>query len=282
MQVVPSNDVIGAEIRNIDLSAPLSEHSFAEVEAAFNAHAVICFPGQRLTEAQLIAFARRFGEIERNFLTQYAHPHFPEILYVSNIKENGRNIGHADAGRVWHTDMSFTARPPRATLLYALEVPVENGVALGDTLFASAAAAHDSLPAELQQRIATLRAIHQVAGRRAQTGTGQWDQAQRREQPAVVHPVVRTHPHTGRRCLYVSKGECQGIEGMDQEAASALIDELADRTVDPRFRHTHHWRLHDLLMWDNCAVQHLASFDYEWPRHRRLMQRITVGGAVPA
>lgn len=281
MQVVPSHDVIGAEIRGVDLSAPLSDEAFARIEDAFNAHAVVCFPQQVLNEAQLIAFARRFGEIERNFLQQYAHPRFPEILFVSNIKENGRNIGHADAGRVWHTDMSFTARPPRATLLYALEVPIENGVALGNTLFSSAAAAHDSLPHEMQERISGLRAIHQVAGRRAKTGTGQWDQAQRREQPTVVHPVVRTHPYTGRKCLYVSKGECEGIVGMPTEEALALIDELADRTVDPRFHHTHRWRVHDLVMWDNCTVQHLASFDYEWPRHRRLMQRITMGGSVP-
>jgi taurine dioxygenase len=280
MQVLPAKNVIGAEIHDVDLAAPMSEELFARIEAAFNAHSVICFRQQVLNEEQLIAFARRFGEIERNFLAQYAHPRFPEILFVSNIKEDGRNIGHADAGRVWHTDMSFTARPPRATLLYALEVPMENGAALGNTLFSSAAAAHDSLPRDLQQRICGLRAIHQVAGRRAKTGTGQWDQAQRREQPAVVHPVVRTHPHTGRKCLYVSKGECEGIEGMPKDEALALIDQLADRTIESRFQHTHHWQVHDLLMWDNCALQHLASFDYEWPRHRRLMQRITVGCSV--
>jgi len=259
----------------------MAPEEFAQVEAAFNKHAVISFPGQQLDEEQLIAFARRFGEVERIFLTQYSHRRHPEIMYVSNVRENGRDIGHADAGRVWHTDMSYTERPPRATLLYALEVPVENGVALGDTHFASAADAHDSLPQAMQRRIAGLRAIHQVAGRRARTGTGKQDQAQRLEQPAVVHPVVRTHPCTGRRCLYVSKGECEGIEGMPKGEALALIDELADRIVEPRFHHTHRWRVRDLLMWDNCTVQHLASFDYQWPRHRRLMHRVTVGGTVP-
>ena len=281
MQIVPSQDVIGAEIRGVDLAAPISDEVFRRIETAFNTHAVICFPQQVLKEEQLIAFALRFGTIQCNYLTQYAHPRFPEITYISNIKENGRDIGHADAGSVWHTDGSYTAHPPRATLLYALEVPMENGVALGDTQFSSAAAAHDSLPQEMQQQIAGLRAIHQVAGRRAKTGTGHWDQAQRLAQPSVIHPVVRTHPHTGRKCLYVSKGECEGIEGMASEEAASLIDTLAERTVDPRFRHTHHWRVHDILMWDNCAVQHLASFDYKWPRHRRLMHRITVGGSVP-
>ena len=281
MEIAPSGDVIGAEISGVDLAQPLSDADFGRIETAFNQHAVICFRKQQLTEPQLIAFARRFGEVERIFLTHYAHPKYPEIMLVSNIQENGRDIGHADAGRVWHTDMSYTARPPRATMLYALEVPVENGVALGDTLFSSAADAHDSLPREQQQRIAKLRAIHQVAGRRARTGTGQEDQALRYQQPAVVHPVVRTHPHTGRKCLYVSKGECEGIEGMPQDEALALIDELADHTVDPRFQHIHRWRVHDLLMWDNCTVQHLASLDYQWPKHRRLMHRVTVDGTVP-
>jgi len=282
MQIVPSGNVIGAAIKGIDLAQPLSEAEFAKIEAAFNEHAVLSFPKQQLDEPQLIAFARRFGEVERIFLTHYAHPKYPEIMFVSNIKENGRDIGHADAGSVWHTDMSYTTRPPRATLLYALEVPFENGIALGDTLFSSAAHAHDSLSREKQERIAKLRAIHQVAGRRARTGTGQADQALRREQPAVSHPIARTHPYTGRKCLYVSKGECEGIEGMRKDEALELIDELAERIVDPKFRHVHRWQVHDLLMWDNCMVQHLASFNYHWPKYRRLMQRITVGGTIPA
>jgi taurine dioxygenase len=281
MRIVPSGDTIGAQIQDVDLSQPMSEETFARIEAAFDTHAVICLPGQRLTEPQLIAFARRFGEVERIFLSQYSHPRYPEVMYVSNIKENGRDIGHADAGRVWHTDMSYTARPPRATLLYAIEVPMENGIALGETHYASAADAHDSLTDDEKTRLAGLRAVHQVAGRRARTGTGQHDQALRREQPAVVHPVVRTHPRTGRKCLYVSKGECQAIEGMDRDEALALIERLADRIVEPRFRHTHHWRVGDVLIWDNCTVQHLATFNYEWPQHRRLMQRITVGGTAP-
>ena len=281
MQIIPSSDVIGAEVLGANLGS-LSDDDFARIEAAFDTHAVLCFRSQRLTEPQMIAFARRFGNVERIFLTHYAHPQFPEIMLVSNIQEGGRNIGHADAGRVWHTDMSYTERPPRATMLYALEVPAENGVALGDTLFSSAADAYDALPKEKQESISNLRAIHQVAGRRARTGTGQEDQALRYQQPTVVHPVARTHPNTGRKCLYVSKGECEGIEGMPKQDALALIDELAEHTIQPQFRHTHRWRVGDLLMWDNCTVQHLASFDYEWPRHRRLMYRITVDGTVPA
>jgi taurine dioxygenase len=282
MEIVLSPNVIGAEVYGVDLSQPLSDGEFARLETLFNERSVVCFRDQKLSEPRLIEFARRFGDVEPHFLKHYTHREYPEILLISNIKDaNGRDIGHADAGRVWHTDMSYTARPPRATMLYALEVPVENGVAIGDTLFSSAAVAHDSLPGAKREQIAGLRAIHQVAGRRARTGTGQEDQALRHQQPAVVHPVVRTHPHTGRKCLYVSKGECEGIEGMPKDEALALIDELADHTIDAQFRHVHSWRVGDLLMWDNCAVQHLASHDYEWPKHRRLMQRVTVGGSVP-
>ena len=280
MQITHTPSVIGSHITDVDI-AHLSDAEFTSIEQTFNERSVICIRGQHINEQQLIAFARRFGAVEPHFLKHYTHPDHSEILYISNIKKDGRDIGHADAGSVWHTDMSYTARPPRATLLYALEVPMDNGGALGNTQFSSAAAAHDSLPGDVQARISNLRAIHQVAGRRAKTGTGQQDQALRLNQPAVVHPVVRTHPHTGRKCLYVSKGECEGIEGMAQEEALALIDQLADKTVETQFRYTHRWQVRDLLMWDNCALQHLASFDYKWPQHRRLMHRVTVGGSIP-
>jgi taurine dioxygenase len=276
-----SRDVIGAEVHGVDLSQPLSPTAFASMETALHTRAVLCVRQQQVTAPQFLDFARRFGAVERIFLTHYAHPQHPEIMLVSNIQENGRNIGHADAGRVWHTDMSYTARPPRITLLYALEVPRENGVALGATQFASATAAYAALPAARQTRLEGLRAVHRVAGRRARTGTGQQDQALRTQQPDVVHPVVRTHPYTGQKCLYVSEGECVAIEGMATDEALVLIAELATWVRQPPFRHVHTWQPHDVLLWDNCSVQHLATFDYQWPQHRRLMHRITVGGSVP-
>ncbi|PON19473.1 TauD/TfdA family dioxygenase [Candidatus Entotheonella serta] len=279
--VIHADSVIGVEIHDLDLAQPLANDCFTAIEAIFNERSVLCLRNQRLTEPQFIDFARRFGAIEQIFLTHYAHPQYLEILLVSNIKENGQDIGHADAGRVWHSDMSYTQRPPRATMLYALEVPMEDGVALGSTQFASAAAAYDSLPEAMKTRLDGLRAVHQVAGRRKRTGTGQQDNHLREQQPSVIHPVVRTHPFTGRKCLYVNKGECQAIEGVETDEALALVDDLADRIVAPPFRYVHQWRVGDLLMWDNCSVQHLATFDYEWPKHRRLMHRITVGGTTP-
>jgi len=118
VKIIESRDVIGAEVHGVDLSQPLSPAGFTAIEAACHDRAVLCLRQQHLTEPQFIDFARRFGEVERIFLTHYAHPRHPEIMLVSNIQEHGRNIGHADAGRVWHTDMSYTARPPRVTMLY--------------------------------------------------------------------------------------------------------------------------------------------------------------------
>jgi taurine dioxygenase len=281
VHISASCDVIGAEVHDIDLSQPVSPAVFTAIETAFHERAVLCFRQQHFTPPQYIDFARRFGEVECIFLTQYAHPQHPEIMLVSNIQEDGRHIGHADAGRVWHTDMSYTARPPRLTMLYALEVPHDQGRPLGATHFASTAVAYGRLDDTRKTRLESLHAVHRVSGRRARTGTGQHDQALRTQQPDVLHPIVRTHPWTGRQCLYVSAGECVAIPGMAEAEAVPLIEEVAAWIQQPQFRHTHAWQVHDLLMWDNCSVQHLATFDYHWPQHRRLMHRITIGGSRP-
>ena len=280
IEVVPSGAALGADAFGVDLAKGLDAATFQAVEEAFNAHSVICLRQQQVTEDQFIAFARRFGEAEIIFLTHYAHPAYPEIMLVSNIQEDGRNIGHVDAGRVWHTDMSYTATPPRATLLYAIEVPEEDGRVLGDTLFASAVAAYDDLPEAMKRRLDGLRAVHRVSGRRRKTGTGKDDNPLRDRQPDVIHPVIRTHPVTGRKAIYVSEGECVGILGMDNTEALPLLHDLAQRVILPDYRYRHRWRKGDVLIWDNPAVQHIALRDYEWPRHRRLMHRITVGGSA--
>ena len=278
VEVVPSGAALGAEIRGVDLSAPLDEETFAAIDAAFNEHSVVWFRDQDLTPARFIDYASGFGEVQRLFLNHYAMPEHPEILYVSNIQEDGRDIGYADAGSVWHTDMSFEQRPPRATTLHAREIPVtEDGTVLGDTLFASAVKAYDSLDATKKERLRGLRVVHDVAGRRRKTGTGtKGDQELHEAKPLMVHPAVRRHPYTDRQAIYVSNGECVGIEGMDEEDALPLIDELASTVIRDDFIYRHRWQVGDVIMWDNCAVQHLAIHDYALPL-RRMMWRITVG-----
>ena len=162
-------------------------------------------------------------------------------------------------------------------MLYALEVPNIFGLALGDTEFASAAEAWDALPQPIKQRIDGRHAVFDFSGRkRAFPPT----RAEIDRFPPVRHPVVRIHPNTGRKCLYVMRDDCIGIEGMEAEEAEALIAALADHIVKPAFIYRHQWRPGDLLMWDNCTVQHRAVQDYDLPR-RRLMHRTTMGGAVP-
>ena len=282
MDIKSTDATIGAELEGIDLSQPLDDERFDAIETLFDERSVLCLRGQSLSERQYIAFAKRFGAVEQIFMADFAHKTHPEIFLVSNIQESGKDVGHADAGSVWHTDMSYTARPPRATLLYAVEVPVRDGVVLGDTTFASAAAAYDTLPDATKARLEGLIVKHDVFGRRAETGTHKQQDDARKNQPKVTHPFVRTHPRTGRRCLYVSPGECVGIEGMPDAVALPLIEEMAALIRQKRFRYVHKWQVGDVLIWDNCAVQHKATFDYRWPDERRLMWRMTVGGTATA
>jgi taurine dioxygenase len=280
IEIVPSGAALGAEVRGVDLSRPLSDAAVAAIKDAFAEHSVICIPGQDLTAPQFIDFMKYMGDVSPVPINDFAHPEHPEIYFVSNIQENGRKIGHDDAGSVWHTDMSFSKTPPRISCLYAREVPVgADGKALGDTHFASAAAAYDALTDDDKMLIEGKFALHDLGGRRTEIqkkNAASPELARRRkETPITLHPVARVHPVNGRKCLYVTRGECTGIDGMETEEALPLIERLARHVYREPFRFTHSWRVGDLLMWDNCAVQHVATFDYKWPEQRRLMWRIT-------
>ena len=226
-EIRPSSAPVGAEVFGVDLSAPLPDEVFEACEAAFDRYSVLCFRGQSLTPDALLAFSRRLGEIKVNAFHQHALEGFPEVLKVSNLRdEQGRATGYADAGSHWHTDMSYTAEPPRRTLLYALEVPQDDaGEPLGPTLFASAAAAYDALDEETRSRIEDLQAVHRFAAKeRGVKKPVAVTRAQIEENPDARHPVARPHPKTGRKALYVRKGECIGIDGMEEGEALALID----------------------------------------------------------
>jgi taurine dioxygenase len=278
IEVVPTGAALGAEIRGVDLAEPIGDATFAAIERAYDEHGVIFFRGQRITPSEQVAFTRRFGDIEFNiFGERWSVPGSPEIVVVSNITEDGRPIGVRRAGENWHSDMCYAARPPRGTMLYALEVPELFGLTLGDTEFASAAAAWDALPDAIRHRLEGRRAIFDFAGRkRAFPPT----QAEKDRYPPVRHPIARTHPRTGRKCLYVMRDDCTGIEGIPADEAEALIAALADHIVKPAFVYRHQWRQGDVLMWDNCTVQHRAIQDYDMPQ-RRLMHRTTMDGAAP-
>jgi taurine dioxygenase len=278
IEVRPSGAGAGAEILGADLSAPLEDADFAVIQDALDAHGVIVFHDQKLTPEQQVSFTRRFGEPDINFnALRFGVDGSPEIYIISNITEDGRPIGTRRAGETWHTDMSYAKRPAKATMLYAIEIPVLHGLTLGDTCFANAAAAWDALPQEMQDEIADLRGIFDFRGRKRSSPVSAEDIA---KYPPVEHPIVRRHPRTGRKGLYIVRDDCTGIVGKDETTAQALIEALADHIVRPEFVYQHRWRVGDVVIWDNCTVQHRAVVDYELPL-RRLMWRTTVKGDVP-
>ena len=278
IEIIPTGAALGGEIRGVDLSKPLDDVTFAAIEQAYATHGVVFFRDQQITPRAQVAFTRRFGEIEFNvFGERWSVPGSPEIVVVSNVTEDGRPIGVRRAGENWHSDMCYAARPPRGTMLYALEVPNLRGLPLGDTEFASAAAAWEALPESVKKWIDGRRVIFDFCGRKRSFPP---TQAEIDRYPAVRHPIARTHPRSGRTCLYVMRDDSTGIEGMETDEAQALIEALADHIVKPAFVYRHQWRRGDLLLWDNCLVQHRAIQDYDLPQ-RRLMHRTTMGGAVP-
>jgi len=268
----------GVEIRGVDLAQPIDDDTFAIIQRAFDMHGVAVFRDQQITPEQQVAFSARFGEVEINHNgAKFGLEGNPEIYLISNIVEDGRPIGTPRAGPRWHSDMCYAKRPARATMLFAVEVPELYGLPLGDTAFANAAAAWDALPGDMQRRIERLRAVFDFRGRKRGRPISEETIAQ---YPPVEHPMVRRHPNTGRKSLYVMRDDCTGVPGMEAGEARTLIDALADHIVRPEFVYRHRWRKGDLVVWDNCTVQHRAVIDYDLPQ-RRLMWRTTVKGDVP-
>lgn len=282
ISVNQSGAACGAEI-DFDLAGDLDDATFRVIEAAFHDNIVVVFRAQQLSNEQQIEFSRRFGEPEIHIVKKYLLPGYPEILLISNIRDaQGEHIGLADAGFTWHSDTSYRLRPSRCSLLYAKEVPQREGHALGDTVFANAIAAYQALPETMKRQLAGLKAIHRYSERRrvADSPRPKLTREQLDETPDVAHPIVRTHPYTGRKSLFVTAGECIGIEGMPTDEAVDLIAELDAHCVKPEFCYRHKWRVGDLLMWDNASSMHLAICDYALPE-RRLMHRTTIIGSVP-
>jgi taurine dioxygenase len=278
---------LGAEIV-FDLSQPIDEPTFAELERLFHDNIVVFFREQRLSNEQHIAFSRRFGGLEIHIVKKYLLPGYPEILLISNIRdETGEYIGLADAGFTWHTDTSYRRRPSRCSLLYSKEVPHRDSEPLGDTVFSNCVAAYEALPEAMKRRLHGLKAVHRYSSRRRVNNSPRpkLTAAQLAETPDIAHPIVRTHPHTGGKALYVTAGECIGIvsesgEPMPESEALDLIAELDTHCVRPEFCYRHRWRVGDLVMWDNASAMHLAICDYALPE-RRLMHRTTVIGSEP-
>jgi taurine dioxygenase len=278
MEIQPVSQVMGAQVRGVDLSRPLGGDAFGEILHAFHRYMLLVFPGQRIDEAQQVAFSRRFGELQIHVLEQYRHPRHPEIYVLSNVDAvTGKTTGtHPDKGTlVWHSDLSFVPKPALATALYGIEVPAAGG----DTLFADMCAAYDTLDLEMKHRLGKLRAVHDINVSRIRAGEAPMTERQRAEAPPVEHPIVRTHPATGRKVLYVSR-HASHIAGLPRAESDALLEQLQAHATSERFVYRHRWRQHDLVIWDNRCTMHCAT-QYDPGAERRVMHRTVIKGDAP-
>lgn len=279
---------VGVEVVGVDLAHGLDSEAFRQVETALNENGVVFLRNQRLTPEMLLDFGRRFGNLEKHVRQEYALHGYPEIHLISNVKEGERSVGSAYAGDDWHTDTCFMKEPSRCSLLYAKEVPIKDGNVLGDTEFCSAARAYETLTEDMRQRLAGLSAIfqyHRAQERKRQQrekdhARKELTPEQRAMTPDVTHPVIRTHPFSGRKCLYVNQTYTFGMVGMRDEEAEPLLRELCAHITRPQYVYRHKWQVGDLLLWDNCLTQHRAVTDYALPQ-RRLMHRVSVEGSKP-
>lgn len=285
LSVKPLSEHLGAEVSGVDLSESVDEGTFSEILDAFHRYQLLCFPKQTLTPGQHIAFSRRFGDLEIHVCEQYLLPEHPEILLLSNeLKEDGARVSLADGGSGWHSDLSYMERPSLGSLLYAVQTP-ERG---GDTEWANMYSAYETLPDETKKRIEGLKAIHQFDQRlnpRLPPPDLRYRDAHSDElralTPDVQHPIVRTHPVTGRKVLFVSLRFTIGIADMDKKEGAALLDELLAHQENPEFTYHHKWKMGDLMMWDNRCTNHRACGEVvQFPDVRRL-HRTTVLGDLP-
>jgi taurine dioxygenase len=279
IQVIPTGRALGAEVRGIDLNE-LGEAAFARLMQAWREHSVVLIRGQRLSDRELIAFSRRLGALDwapvqetgRRFVEG-----LPEIYIVSNVKVNGEPIGSlGDGEAVWHTDMSYLDVPPKASMLYALEVPPSGG----NTSFCTMYGIYEALPPALKGRIAGLKIKHDGtynSGGYVRQGVTPTDDPI--SSPGAVHPLVCTHPDTGRRMLYLGRRRNAFLVGLELSESEALLDELWSFVARPEFAWEHVWRVGDLVLWDNrCTMHRRDAFD---PSSRRVMHRTQVKGEQP-
>jgi taurine dioxygenase len=269
----------GAKAVSGDLRA-IDDAAFTAIQTAWIAHQVLLFRDQALSHRDLLAFSRRFGELDHAPIQENGRRFvegIPELYVVSNVIENGVAIGSLGAGEaVWHTDMSYLPSPPKASMLYALEIPPSGG----DTSFGDMYAAVELLPAGLRRRVAGMRVKHDGtynSGGYVREGVIPTDDP--REAPGTLHPMVCTHPESGRQMLYLGRRRMAWIEGLDLPDSEALLDEIWSYATHPAIAWMHRWRVGDLVLWDNrCTMHRRAPFD---PETRRIMHRTQIKGSAP-
>lgn len=268
----------GVSIAGTDLAKPLSPALREAILAAFRDHHILVFRDQDLSKEEQFAFTRQFGEIEDHVGRHTAAARYGLVHTVTNLGDDGQPTAKLSAAGNyhWHTDKSYHAVPSLMTLLHARELPPAGG----DTQFANMAMAYEALPEATKRRIAGLRAVHSWAASRRRAGAPPPSEIEMRERPPVDHPLVRTHPETGVKVLYIGN-HASHILGIPEEEGEALLLELLEHATQPQFVYTHHWHDGDLVMWDNRCLLHRALANYEMAKHRRVLHRTVVTGTVP-
>jgi taurine dioxygenase len=269
---------LGVEIIGVDLAGGVDDRLFEAIYAAFVHHQVLLFGTQALPPGRQVEFARRFGEVQVHVMNQYHADGYPELYRLSNLDANGNPSGrHPDRGTLaWHTDGSWQRVTGQATMLYA-EMVAEQG---GETHFCDMYGAYERLSPAWKARIANLRAVHNLDfSRTRRHGEEPMSEAQRKAVPPVDHPVVRTHPDTGRQCLFLGD-HAEYVLGMDYAQGRALIEELNALAIHPDLTYTHRWQPGELVVWDNRCLLHRAE-SYDAATQRRVIRRCTVLGEVP-
>lgn len=279
-EIRPLAGHVGAEIIGLDLRLPLNDQDFASIHRAHLDHHVVVFRDQRITPQQQIDFSRRFGVLQIHVLKQFLLAGHPEILIVSNIVENGQPVGLGDAGKYWHSDLSYKELPSLGSMLHAQELPSEGG----DTLFADMHRAWDTLPSALREAVEGRQAVHSYTARYSEgKNAANWRPTLTADQLAqvvtVTHPVVRTHPENGRKALFVSEGFTTHIVGLPEDESRDLLQQLYAHSVRADNVYRHQWQAHDMVFWDNRSLIHLAA---GCPDHlRRKLYRTTIQGDAP-
>lgn len=275
----PLSSTFGAECIGVDLKQELSPDLLADIHDAFLHHQVLVFRGQELQKEDQMRFSRYFGELELPVNREYWGQDFPELHVVSNLNADGKPAptkALANPGNYfWHTDASYQKVPSLSTLLYGVQMPSRGG----DTSFANMYAAYDTLPDSTKNQISGLRVVHSWEQSRLNSGSRAATEEEKKKAPPVSHPLVRTHPETGRKSLYIGI-HTSHIEGIAVDESRTLLSDLLKHATQPEFVYRHRWHSGDLVMWDNRCLLHCASDDFD-EREARVLYRTVVRGTVP-
>jgi taurine dioxygenase len=278
LTITPTGKILGATVTGADLSHPLSNADFAQTLQALGQYGVLRFSGQHIDAAALRDFSLRFGPIQVGLSDGFRHPQVREVGILSNVVENGKPIGLADAGQDWHTDMSYRETVGFVNVLYAVKVPVRNGMPIGDTLFANMHAAYEGLAPEWKRRLVGMTATHDF--------NKFWDNMrnnhassrppltpeQRAKRPPVVHPIFMTHPITGRTVLYCNPGYAIRINELSEAESDKVLEMLFQHQLQDKYIYRHSWQVNDLLIWEHIGTLHNALPDYGPDEHRMMLR----------